>query len=151
MIGKTDYDLPWGALADIVRADDEEVIDDRAEDALRARHRDGRALRTVVTSKLPLLDGEGQTIGVLGSYHDVTDQKRAELALRLQSRALDASVNAILITGVVDGANVIEYANPAFKRITGYDPSEVIGQDCRFLQGADRDQEGLARSAARSP
>ena len=38
---------------------------------------------------------------------------------------------------------MIEYANPAFKRITGYDPAEVVGQDCRFLQRDDRDQEGL--------
>ncbi len=53
-------------------------------------------------------------------------------------------MNAILITGVVNGANVIEYANPAFKRITGYDPSEIIGQDCRFLHGPDNDQEGLS-------
>ncbi|WP_321800133.1 EAL domain-containing protein [Caballeronia sp. J97] len=144
VIGKTDFDLPWSALADVVRADDEEVI---VTTVPKMHHeRDivmGEQLRTIVSSKLPLLDGEGQTIGVLGSYHDVTDHKRAELALRLQSRALDASVNAILITGVVDGANVIEYANPAFKRITGYDPSEVIGHDCRFLHGPDGDQEGL--------
>jgi diguanylate cyclase (GGDEF)-like protein/PAS domain S-box-containing protein len=89
------------------------------------------------------MDGEGQTIGVLGSYHDVTERKRSELALRLQSRALDASVNAILITAPGNGGNIIEYANPAFKRITGYDPAEVIGRDCRFLQGTDQDQEGL--------
>ncbi|KMY85228.1 diguanylate cyclase/phosphodiesterase (GGDEF & EAL domain) with PAS/PAC sensor(s) [Candidatus Paraburkholderia calva] len=100
-------------------------------------------LRTVVTSKMPLMDGEGQIIGVLGSYQDVTDNKCAELALRLQSRALDASVNAILITGVVNGANGIEYANPAFKCITGYEPSEVIGLDCGFLHGDDSEQEGL--------
>ncbi|SAK43857.1 diguanylate cyclase/phosphodiesterase with PAS/PAC and GAF sensor(s) [Caballeronia fortuita] len=144
VIGKTDFDLPWSALAEIVRADDEDVI---VTTVPKMHHeRDivvGDQLRTIVSSKLPLLDGEGQTIGVLGSYHDVTNQKRAELALRLQSRALDASVNAILITGVADGANVIEYANPAFKRITGYDPSEVIGQDCRFLHGPDGEQEGL--------
>jgi diguanylate cyclase (GGDEF)-like protein/PAS domain S-box-containing protein len=64
--------------------------------------------------------------------------------LRLQSRALDASVNAILITGPAEGGNVIEYVNPAFKRITGYDPAEVIGQDCRLLQRDDRDQDGIA-------
>ena len=144
IIGKTDFELPWSIAADVVRADDHEVI----VSTVPKMHyeRDvivGDTLHTIVTSKLPLLDGEGQTIGVLGSYHDVTERKRAELALRLQSRALDASVNAILITGAVNGANVIEYANPAFKRITGYDPSEVIGRDCRFLHGPEGDQEGL--------
>ncbi|WP_250450264.1 EAL domain-containing protein [Caballeronia sp. ATUFL_M2_KS44] len=145
IIGKTDFELPWSAAADVVRADDQEVI----QTTVPKMHfeRDvlvGDTLHTVVTSMLPLLDGEGNSIGVLGSYQDVTERKRAELALRLQSRALDASVNAILITGVVNGANVIEYANPAFKRITGYDPSEVIGRDCRFLHGKDSEQDGLA-------
>jgi diguanylate cyclase (GGDEF)-like protein/PAS domain S-box-containing protein len=144
VIGKTDFELPWSPLAAAARADDAEVM----LTTVPKMHyeRDviiGDSLRTLVTSKLPLLDGEGATIGVLGSYHDVTENKRAELALRLQSRALDASVNAILITGVVNGANIIEYANPAFRRITGYEPSEVIGRDCRFLHGPDGEQEGL--------
>jgi diguanylate cyclase (GGDEF)-like protein/PAS domain S-box-containing protein len=145
VVGKTDFELPWNVLAEGVRLDDEEVM----QTTVPKMHyeRDvmmGDALRTIVTSKMPLMDGEGEVIGVLGSYHDVTDNKRAELALRLQSRALDASVNAILITGVVSGANIIEYANPAFERITGYDPREIIGQDCRFLHGPDDDQEGLS-------
>ncbi|MGE8474297.1 MAG: putative bifunctional diguanylate cyclase/phosphodiesterase, partial [Paraburkholderia hospita] len=100
--------------------------------------------RTTVTSKLPFTDGDGRVIGVLGSYTDITERKRADLALRLQSRALDASVNAILITAPSKEGNLIEYVNPAFKRITGYDPQEVIGQDCRLLQRDDRDQEGIA-------
>jgi diguanylate cyclase (GGDEF)-like protein/PAS domain S-box-containing protein len=145
VIGKTDGELPWSTLAGLVRADDEEVMTTTVPKMHYERDIVmGETLRTVVTSKMPLMDGEGQIIGVLGSYHDVTDNKRAELALRLQSRALDASVNAILITGVVNGANVIEYANPAFERITGYSPSEVIGRDCRFLHGDDGEQDGLS-------
>jgi diguanylate cyclase (GGDEF)-like protein/PAS domain S-box-containing protein len=97
----------------------------------------------MVVNKLPLLDGEGRIIGVLGTYDDVTERRRADLALRLQSRALDACVNAVLITATTDKGNVIEYANPAFKRITGFDPSEIVGRDCRFLQRDDLDQEGL--------
>src|SRR6202000_2192334 len=93
--------------------------------------------------KLPFTDSDGRVIGVLGSYSDITERKRADLALRLQSRALDASVNAILITGPSAAGNLIEYVNPAFKRITGYEPAEVIGQDCRLLQRDDRDQEGV--------
>ncbi|WP_277188100.1 EAL domain-containing protein [Caballeronia sp. BR00000012568055] len=144
VVGKTDFDLPWSAFAAAARIDDEEIMSTTVPKMHYERDVVmGDSLRTIVTSKMPLLDGEGQTIGVLGSYHDVTDSKRAELALRLQSRALDASVNAILITGVVGGANVIEYANPAFRRITGYEPSEVIGRDCRFLHGPESDQDGL--------
>ncbi len=144
VIGKTDEDLPWAALADSMRRADEEVI---ATGVPKMNHEfevliDG-VHRAGVTSKLPLTNGDGTVIGVLGSYTDVTDRKRSDLALRLQSRALDASVNAILITAASGNGHLIEYANPAFKRITGYEPAEIVGRDCRFLQRDDRDQEGL--------
>lgn len=35
------------------------------------------------------------------------------------------------------------YINPGFERLTGYRADELIGQNCRFLQGNDRDQEAL--------
>jgi diguanylate cyclase (GGDEF)-like protein/PAS domain S-box-containing protein len=144
VIGKTDDELPWASLADALRKADQEVI---ATGVPKMNHEfeiliDG-AHRAGITSKIPLTNGDGTVIGVLGSYMDVTDRKRSDLALRLQSRALDASVNAILITAAAGNGHVIEYANPAFKRITGYDPAEVVGQDCRFLQRDDRDQQGL--------
>lgn len=145
VVGKTDHDLPWRALADEVRAHDMEVVSTgvpkmnfEVDLMIDGVH------RTTVTSKLPFTDSDGRVIGVLGSYTDITERKRADLALRLQSRALDASVNAILITAPTAAGNLIEYVNPAFKRITGYEASEVVGQDCRLLQRDDRDQEGIA-------
>ena len=144
VIGKTDYDMPWKSMVAEMQSADREVIatgvprmNDQTEVTIEG------VLRAAVTSKIPLTNGDGTVIGVLGSYTDVTERKRSDLALRLQSRALDASVNAILITGPADTGHLIEYANPAFERITGYDPAEVIGHDCRFLQRDDRDQEGL--------
>ncbi|HEV3106607.1 MAG TPA: EAL domain-containing protein [Trinickia sp.] len=144
VIGKTDFDMPWKEWAERLRNVDEEVITTglpKMNDEFEVVT-DG-VLRVGITSRIPLTNSDGTVIGVLGSYTDVTDRKRSDLALRLQSRALDASVNAILITGAAENGHLIEYANPAFKRITGYDPAEVIGHDCRFLQRDDRDQEGL--------
>nr|MDQ2693884.1 PAS domain-containing protein [Pseudomonadota bacterium] len=40
------------------------------------------------------------------------------------------------------------YCNAAFTRITGYQPAEVIGRNCRFLQNQDRDQPPLAEVRA---
>ncbi|MBP0593509.1 EAL domain-containing protein [Paraburkholderia sp. LEh10] len=144
VIGKLDEDMPWRAFAGELRRHEFEVMNSgvpkmnfEVDVVIDGVH------RTTVTSKLPFTDGDGRVIGVLGSYTDVTERKRADLALRLQSRALDASVNAILITAPSKEGNLIEYVNPAFKRITGYDPQEVIGQDCRLLQRDDRDQEGI--------
>ncbi|PTB18715.1 diguanylate cyclase [Trinickia symbiotica] len=144
VIGKTDYDMPWKSMADsLQRADREIVVTGVPKMNLEFEVVVEGALRAGITSKIPLTNGDGTVIGVLGSYTDTTDRKRSDLALRLQSRALDASVNAIVITGPAEGGHVIEYANPAFKRITGYEPAEVIGHDARLLQRDDREQDGL--------
>jgi len=145
VVGKSDADMPWRAFADLLNEHDKEVVSTgvpkmnfEVDVVIDGVH------RTTMTSKLPFTDSDGRVIGVLGSYTDITERKRADLALRLQSRALDASVNAILITAPSPAGNLIEYVNPAFMRITGYDPAEVIGHDCRVLQRDDRDQEGVA-------
>ncbi|QBE66159.1 sensor domain-containing protein [Pseudoduganella lutea] len=103
---------------------------------------DGRQ-RWHLVNKLPLHGQHGEIVGLLGTIEDITASREAGEKLRLQSRALDASVNAILITRRAGSDDVIEYANPAFARISGYELAEVVGQDCRFLQGTDRDQEGM--------
>ncbi|MGV2291056.1 EAL domain-containing protein [Trinickia sp. YCB016] len=144
VVGKTDFELPWKVAAvELHRADQDVIATSVPKMNVEFDLLIDGAHRAAVASKIPLTNADGEVIGVLSSYTDVTDRKRSDLALRLQSRALDASVNAILITGPAEGGHLIEYVNPAFKRITGYDPADVIGQDCRFLQRDDRDQEGL--------
>ena len=58
-------------------------------------------------------------------------------------RAVEAARNGILITDPNQPDNPIVYANPGFERLTGYSAEEAIGRNCRFLQGADRDQPVL--------
>ncbi len=36
----------------------------------------------VITSKVPMFDRDGRVIGLLGTYEDITERKRAEIALR---------------------------------------------------------------------
>ncbi len=55
-------------------------------------------------------------------------------------KVLDASVTGIVITDNLLPDNPIIYCNPAFERISGYIRSEIIGHNCRFLQGKDRQQ-----------
>ena len=40
--------------------------------------------------------------------------------------------------------NPIIFANPAFLSMTGYDADEVLGRNCRFLQGAETDPDTVA-------
>ena len=84
-----------------------------------------------------------QPDGLAIYFRDVTERVAAEQKLRLQERALEASVNAIVITTARRHRYSIVHVNPAFERITGYTAAEVRGSNCRFLQGTDTDQPEL--------
>ncbi|MBN2147216.1 MAG: diguanylate cyclase [Anaerolineales bacterium] len=79
----------------------------------------------------PLRDGRGQLIGRMAVVREVTEFHHLQEQLRLQSVALEAAANAIVITDL-DGN--IEWLNPAFTRITGYEAEEVLGQNPRVLK-----------------
>lgn len=55
-------------------------------------------------------------------------------------KALDASISGIIITDNSQPDNPIVYCNKAFEKISGYQRSEIIGHNCRFLQKDDRAQ-----------
>ncbi|MGG1949398.1 EAL domain-containing protein [Trinickia sp. NRRL B-1857] len=145
IIGLTDYDLPWRAAAVGARMRDREVIQSgrpltNYEEFSPAASGVWRWLRK---TKVPLRNTHGEVMGLLATYEDITDRKSVDLALRLRSRALDASVNAVLITRVTEAGDLIEYTNPAFERITGYSVEDVKGLDFRILHGDDRNGEGI--------
>ncbi|MDB5762379.1 MAG: diguanylate cyclase domain protein [Herminiimonas sp.] len=79
---------------------------------------------------------------------DIAARVRAEKALQLRQRAIEASANAIIITSAMPPDYPIEYVNPAFERMTGYKAEEVIGRSMRLLIGNDHDQPCLAEFKA---
>ncbi|NKB17669.1 MAG: PAS domain S-box protein [Pseudanabaena sp. CRU_2_10] len=87
--------------------------------------------------------GEGEITYVVASLRDITARKQSEESLRLRERAIAASSNGIIITDSRQPNQPVIYVNPAFERITGYGADEVIGRNCSFLQGYNRDQPGL--------
>ena len=63
-------------------------------------------------------------------FRDITAERAALERMRLQSAALDATANAIVIT---DADTLIEWANPAFTALTGYSLEEAIGKKPKEL------------------
>ena len=62
---------------------------------------------------------------------DITERKSAEEQVQVQSSALTAAANAIVIT---DSNGRIEWVNPAFTKLTGYGAEEAVGGSLRMLK-----------------
>lgn len=70
--------------------------------------------------------------------------KRDQTELRMLERAIKAASQGIVITDPNRSDNPIVYVSPGFERLTGYSSNEVIGRNCRFLQGRDTSPESTA-------
>jgi phosphoserine phosphatase RsbU/P len=75
---------------------------------------------------------------------------REELALK--DRALSSCAEGITITDPRLPDNPLIYVNQGFEHLTGYTADEVLGRNCRFLQGRGSDSEAVAaiRGAVRA-
>ena len=56
---------------------------------------------------------------------------------------VNASNDGIVVAEQEGDDTILIYVNKAFEELTGYSSDEILYQDCRFLQGDDRDQEGV--------
>jgi PAS domain S-box-containing protein len=81
---------------------------------------------------------DGTVIGSVVSFTDITIRKQQEAELLTQHSALESAANAIVIT---DTKGVIQWVNPAFTKLTGYERDEAIGQNPRVLKSGVHDRE----------
>ena len=68
----------------------------------------------------------------------------ADGGLALLQVLAENSFDSILIADASAEGKII-YANEAFEKLTGYDPSSVIGKTPRILQGPGTDEKVIAR------
>ncbi|MEQ1635741.1 MAG: PAS domain-containing protein [Methylococcales bacterium] len=68
-------------------------------------------------------------------------EKDNGLIPQILSAILDECVNGVTLSDPDLEDTPIIYANQAFEKLTGYTQEEIIGRNCRFLQGNDREQE----------
>ncbi|WP_416138379.1 EAL domain-containing protein [Halomonas sp. HK25] len=105
-------------------------------------HADGRTYHLEVTN-FPVIV-EGEIVGVYGICHDITQRKRQEAQLRLLQRGIESSPNGVLMADATQPDMPIVYANEALCQLTGYASDEVLGRNCRFLQGKETDPAVVA-------
>ncbi|MCH9697145.1 MAG: PAS domain-containing protein [Gammaproteobacteria bacterium] len=62
---------------------------------------------------------------------------------RVLTQVLDSCINGVTLSDPDIEDNPVIYANQVFEKLTGYSREEIVGRNCRFLQGNDKDQEGI--------
>ncbi|MBS0372314.1 MAG: PAS domain S-box protein [Proteobacteria bacterium] len=89
---------------------------------------------------------DGQPEYLIAVVEDIHSRKQAEEGLRKFSRVIEQSASAVIIT---DTNGIIEYVNPAFTEISGYNAVDVIGMKPSILKSghtAAQDYEQLWRT-----
>ncbi|MBT3322358.1 MAG: PAS domain S-box protein [Anaerolineae bacterium] len=84
----------------------------------------------------PVQNDDGKVVSYVAVKDDITRVKEAEKNLRNLSRATEQAASGIVITNT---EGIIEFANPAALRITGYSAEEFIGETPNLLKSGEHD------------
>jgi PAS domain S-box-containing protein len=116
IVGKRDQDLPnWGENIASEMDSDRRVLETGVPEyncIIPEQQTDGE--HWIEVSKIPLLDESGRVVGMVGTRHDITEQRRVEESLRQSvatSRALVEAIPDLLIRVREDGT----YLSRAFE------------------------------------
>jgi len=88
--------------------------------------KNGKRLNCIIYPFLQNVKGRDMIITIIS---DITKVKESQQEIRKLSAAIEQSANTVIIT---NRKAEIEYVNPYFTRLTGYDPAEVIGKSPSF-------------------
>ena len=113
---RRDAGLPYGGVSSWIRPDGKENFFEWVSVPLR------------ISGKLYTLEMD----------RDITQRRHAEQELLLKSSALEATANGTFIT---DRAGRIIWVNPAFSRMTGYEPADLIGRNPRMLKSGQHSRQ----------
>ncbi|HEY9030362.1 MAG TPA: EAL domain-containing protein [Kangiella sp.] len=95
----------------------------------------GKRLQLYIT-KMPIIV-DGEVTGVHGIALDWTRKRQNEERLNILERSVESSTHGVLISDARADDLPTIYINPAFEKITGYSQEEILGKNCRLLQGPE--------------
>lgn len=102
----------------------------QAEEALRKAHDELELRVQERTEELAAANRE--------LLKEIVERREVEKQLRIQTTAMEAAANGILIT---DPKGVIQWANPALTQITGYGTNELLGRSTRIFNSGKQDPD----------
>ncbi|HTK08254.1 MAG TPA: PAS domain S-box protein [Ktedonobacteraceae bacterium] len=146
MLGYSVEELLGRAAVDFVFPEDLALVQEHMQHNLqgsfeqfdtRFRCNDGSTLNVLACTS-PVRDGQGEIMGSLGMFTDLTERKLEEQA-RLRLAALVESADIPIIGKTLEG--IITSWNRAAEQTYGYSAEEVVGQPITLIFPPDRQEE----------
>jgi diguanylate cyclase (GGDEF)-like protein/PAS domain S-box-containing protein len=131
-------------LMNSIHPDDRKMMEEQINEAIREKRDYSSEFRVVwpdasvhwqSAKGQAFYDETGRTTRMTGIAMDIDVRRRAEEHLHLQSAALEAAANAIVIT---DSRGTILWVNHAFTTMTGYGQEDVLGKNPRLLKSGEQ-------------
>jgi len=139
-LGKTDFDI-FGERHARQAYEDEKRIMATGQPMIDQEERedwpDGH-VTWASSTKMPMRDGTGQIIGIMGISRDITERKLVEESHARLATAVEQAAESIVITDI---GGTILYVNPAFERNSGYTRAEILGRNPRVLKSGKHNAE----------
>ncbi|MBN1439515.1 MAG: PAS domain S-box protein [Anaerolineales bacterium] len=155
IVGCDDYCFLPKSQADLVRADDREVLKSGNAKLLYEEpvvQSDGRT-RWLRTSKIPLPSPAGGSRGILGTFEDITEHKLADQALEeseARYRRLIRTITDYIYHVRIDGGKAVEtFHGRRCSAVTGYAPEELNHDPGLWIRMIDPQDRPLVEDQVR--
>jgi len=149
IIGETPDVLSSGEMSDEYFADLWSTLRSGKmwEEEIVNRRKNGETY-TAMQTIAPVTDGD-DIHAFVAIHDDITERKQREERLTRRTKAIEEAPVGISISDPDRADNPLIYVNDAFVEMTGYSREEILGSNCRFLEGdaTDPDQVASIRAA----
>ncbi len=140
LIGKTAFDVFSPELASQFHADDLALMQS-GESLINAERETVDAkgnYKSVLTTKIPWRDSNGQILGLVGISRDITERKYLQNALQQNEerlRLITDNTQDLITQGDLDGRLV--FVSPSYRSTLGYEPESLLGTNSLDLIHSD--------------
>jgi len=97
---------------------------------------DGKRVPAELSASV-IRDAEGKVTGYVALTKDITERKQNQLKLERLNAAIEHASESIIVT---DPSGIIQYANPAFEKTTGFSREEAVGQNMSLIKSGEQDE-----------
>lgn len=98
-----------------------------------------------IESRAEIIDNTDDSKRMVGIVTEITERKEREAELKKKTEAIEKAPIGIILTDPSQSDNPLVYANEKYCKMSGYEESEMLGQNCRFMQGPETDPETTSK------